>query len=101
MTDRREVAKKTNPVKVRLVRAVIQFDLLVDDGENLTPIGNYVKDQNGEPGVVSAVVDASEWSGYATGRFVESMTALEGAVELALANPPTPEPSEAEGENGS
>jgi hypothetical protein len=70
--------------KVRLVRVQIQFELVVDDGETLIPLGNILKDREGNPAVVGAVVDGVDWPTYASGRFLESMKELESKVQKVL-----------------
>lgn len=70
--------------QVRMVRAVIQFELFIDDGDHLIPIGTVLRDEQGNPGAVSAVVDAIEWPTYASGRFLESMKELEAKIQEVM-----------------
>jgi hypothetical protein len=73
---------------LRLVRAHVTFDIQIDNGETLSSLGTVIKDENGQPGVVSAIVEGAEWATYATTRFVTDLAQLEARVnELATATP--------------
>lgn len=75
------------PLRLRLARAHITFDLLIDDGDALRPIGDVIKDGNGNPGMITADVDGAEWATYTTGRFVTDLAALEEQINAEAVVP--------------
>jgi hypothetical protein len=78
------------PLRLRLARAHITFDIQIDDGETLRSIGTIIKDQNGQPGTISAIVEGTDWPTYATTGFLADMAALEAQVNETGSAAPTP-----------
>jgi hypothetical protein len=69
--------------KLRLVKVVVHPVFLVDDGENLIPLENYLRDSEGNPANLTAEILAKDWPTYATDAFVENVKALEAQITAA------------------
>jgi hypothetical protein len=63
--------------RLRLVKMTLIPEFVVDDEESLSPLGMHLRNDDGSPLFLSGEVPAAEWPGYASGRFLDDVRALE------------------------
>jgi hypothetical protein len=70
------------PKRLRLVSMTLIPHFVVDDGENLSPLEEHLRTEDGAPLSLRGEVTAAQWPTFATGKFLDDVADIEQRLNV-------------------